>query len=67
MAEDIKKCKGCGKYLEQPQEQFHVKLFSEKFWDGAETGYILEKETFCHDCAKDIKKTLERLVEGKQL
>lgn len=63
MKEKPEICKCCEKVLIKPQDKFHVKLFSEQFWDGAETGYILEKMTFCYDCAVDIKNTVKKLTK----
>ena len=55
-------CDGCGKYLEKTREIYKLVLKTNKFWDGIDTDYNYEELDFCYVCAKNIKKTLEKIA-----
>jgi predicted membrane-bound dolichyl-phosphate-mannose-protein mannosyltransferase len=58
-------CDGCGKILTKISEIYYLNLTTDEFWDTTETDYLQEHFEFCLDCAKDIKKTLEKIALKK--
>jgi len=52
-------CDGCGKILERTSEIYHLKLETDRFWDGVENVKFIENLDFCKKCAVHIKQVLE--------
>ena len=63
MKKEVTICDGCGKVLEKPSEIYHLRLESDRFWDGVETTNKVIYLDFCYVCAKKIKETLEKIAE----
>lgn len=58
-------CDGCNKILTKVNEIYYLDLKTDDFWDGTEIDYLQEHFEFCLECAKDIKKTLEKIALKK--
>ena len=56
-------CDGCGKIIESVENRFKFYLKTDEFWNGVEMDYFMKEFDFCHACAMDIKKALEKIAE----
>jgi len=61
---EVIKCDGCGKILEEKSEIYHLCLETDRFWDGVEMNTNIVRLDFCYSCAKNIKKTLEKIAKS---
>ena len=60
----VTKCDGCGKIIERISECYKLVLKTNRFWDGVEMDYNLEQLDFCPICAREIKRSLERIAKS---
>jgi len=61
----IRVCDGCERELEKVSEVYHLVLKTDRYWDGVEDTDHLEALDFCDRCAKDVKRTLQKIAEKK--
>ena len=63
----VEVCGNCRQVLEKPEDMFTITIFSKEFWDGADTGRILENNYYCFGCAKDVKTIVINIEQHLKL
>ena len=60
------KCNGCGKLIESSKDRYKIIMAGEEYYVGpgnSDYGQSRLELDFCFNCARNIKKCLEKLVE----
>jgi len=59
----VRKCDGCGKYLDRVSEAYHITLSTDRFWQGADLSTLSERLDFCRACASSLLETMENIAK----